>query len=76
MSPPQEIYAVTGGCARKKSARKCKMTTMATVAVCQNGAKKRVLDVFARLFGGFSGTACSACWNYLETEMKLRYYET
>ena len=32
--PPQEIYAVTGGGAREKI-RKCKMTTMATVAVCQ-----------------------------------------
>jgi len=47
----------------------------AMVVVCQNGAKKRVLDVCARLFGGFSGTACSTCWNYLEVEMKLRYYE-
>jgi hypothetical protein len=42
----------------------------------KNGAKKRVLDVCARLFGGSSGTACSACWNYLEIEVKLRYYET
>jgi hypothetical protein len=45
----------------------------ATVAVSQNGAKKRVLEVCARLFGGFSGTVCSTCCNYLETEMKLRY---
>jgi len=69
MSPPQEIYAVTGGCARKKSARKCKMATIATVVICQNSAKKRFLDVCARPFGGFSGTACSACWNYLATEV-------
>jgi len=48
----------------------------AMVVVCQNGVKKRVLDVCARLFGGFSGTTCSACWNYLDTEVKLRYYET
>jgi len=46
-----------------------------TVAVCQNGAKKWILDVCARLFGGFSGTACLTCYNYLESEMKLRYCE-
>jgi len=46
-----------------------------TVAVCQNGAKKWILTVCARLFGGFSGMVCSTCWNYLETEMKLRYCE-
>ena len=28
----------------------------ATVAVCQNSGKNRVLDVRARLFGGFSDT--------------------
>jgi hypothetical protein len=48
----------------------------AMVVVCQNGAKKRVLDVCARLFGGSSSAACSTCWNYLEIEVKLRYYET
>ena len=26
--------------------------------------------------GGFPGTACSTCWNYLEIEVKLWYYET
>jgi len=26
--------------------------------VCQNGGEKRFLDVFARLFGGCSGTVC------------------
>jgi hypothetical protein len=30
----------------------------ATLAVCQNGGKKRVLDVRARLFGGSSGMVC------------------
>ncbi len=30
----------------------------ATVAVCQNSEKKRVLDVRARLFGGSCGTVC------------------
>ena len=30
----------------------------ATVAVCQNGRKKRVLDVRVRLFGDSSDTAC------------------
>jgi len=48
----------------------------AMVLVCQNGAKKRVLDVCARLFGGFSGTVCSTCWNHLGIEMRLWYYET
>ncbi len=28
-----------------------------TAAVCQNGGEKRDFDVYARLFGGFSGTA-------------------
>ena len=46
----------------------------AMVVVCQNGVKKRILGVWSLLFGGFSGTACSICWNYLETEVKLRYY--
>jgi hypothetical protein len=45
------------------------------VVVCQNGAKKWILDVCTRFFGGFSGMVCSTCWNYLETEMKLRYCE-
>jgi len=30
----------------------------ATVAVCQNDGKKRVLDVRVRLFGASSGTVC------------------
>jgi len=30
----------------------------ATVAVCQNGGKKRILDVRVRLFGGSCGTVC------------------
>jgi hypothetical protein len=45
-----------------------------TVAVCQDGAKKWILDVCARLFGGFSGTTYSTCCNYLEIEVKSLYY--
>jgi hypothetical protein len=30
----------------------------ATAVVCQNGGEKRVLDVCARLLGGFSGITC------------------
>ncbi len=30
----------------------------ATVAVCQDSEKKRILDVRVRLFGGSSGTVC------------------
>jgi len=30
----------------------------ATVAVCQDSVKKRVLEVRVRLFGGSSGTVC------------------
>jgi hypothetical protein len=30
----------------------------ARVALCQNGGKKRVLDVRVRLFGGSCGTVC------------------
>ncbi len=48
----------------------------ATIAVCQNSGERRVLDACAQLFGGSSGMACSACYNYLETEVKLRYYKT
>ena len=47
-----------------------------TAAVCQNGGKKRVLDVHARLFDGFSGTVHRICWNYLEIEMEVLYYGT
>ncbi len=46
----------------------------ATVVVCQDSGKNRVLDVRARLFGGYSGAACSTCWNYFETEARLWYY--
>ena len=48
----------------------------AMVVACQNGAKKRGLDVCQRLFGGFSGTTYSTCWNYLEIEVKSLYYWT
>jgi len=46
--------------------------------VCNSRGQKskRVLVVCARLPGGFAGTACSSCLNYLEIEVKMRYYET
>ena len=46
----------------------CKWSTGSLPKSCE----KRVLAVCARLFGGFSGTVYSTCWNHLETEMKLR----
>ncbi len=48
--------------------------------VYPNGMRKLVLDASVSSFGVFVGhgvlSLLKLLWNYLETEMKLRYYET
>ena len=43
-----------------------------TVAVCQNGGKKRILDVRVRLFGGSSGTVSMAASIYMLPRWKQK----
>ncbi len=48
----------------------------ATVAVCQNSRKRRLLGVSVQLFGRFCDTTRRGGQNIVDNEMILRYYKT